>query len=92
MGVIVSDNFSSDKVAEFLNKAEISQWGNNENTAVQTQTNIDGSTMLNEAITWQNGYSNDAVQTQIGGNNYSKIDQSNNHNNAIINQTMSLIP
>lgn len=70
-----------------VNKAEIYQLGNDGNAALQTQTNMTN-LLPNEAIITQNGYGNNASQTQLNGNNYSSILQEGNYNNAVVTQTM----
>jgi len=75
-----------------LNQAEISQWGSFGNIAEQTQTTLGGDRILNDAIIWQNGAENEATQTQLGGDNYSRIDQLGIGNNAVVTQTMIIVP
>ena len=74
-----------------LNKAEIYQWGGNENIAVQTQESLGLSIMVNEGIIWQNGSSNEAYQIQTGGDNFSTVSQAGTGNIANVTQSMSVV-
>ena len=68
-----------------LNDAEIIQWGENGNEAIQNQINADGN-VSNYALIHQNGRNNFAKQDQFGGFNSSMIWQAGNGNIANVTQ------
>jgi len=67
------------------NKAAIYQSGGSANYAEQTQDLLSVD-ILNSAIIHQNGSSDFAKQSQIGGNNYSVISQTGTNNNSSVYQ------
>ena len=72
-----------------LNDAEIIQWGENGNEAIQNQRNADGN-VSNYALIHQNGRNNFAKQDQFGGFNSSMIWQAGNGNIANVMQNQVL--
>jgi len=82
-----------------LNEAEISQYGDSYNVAIQNQTFSDeladngkSTAVKNMASITQNGYGNNADQTQTGNDNLSSILQAGNFNVAHVTQNLSVLP